>query len=186
MSDKQAAILKATLALVSEHGFHGTSMSMIAKAAGVSAGIIYHYFDNKDALMIALYGHIKRRLGREIVAGFTDDMPLRDGFRRVLLTFLEFYMHRPHEAAFVEQFAGSPYMTPHLEGEFMDDYTPVMALIERAIREGVLKPMPFEMIATFTSDVALMLAKKHIAGVVVLDAALKELAVQACWDALTA
>ncbi|MCD4686599.1 MAG: TetR/AcrR family transcriptional regulator [Anaerolineae bacterium] len=186
MSDKQDAILNATLALVSEHGFHGTSMSMIAKAAGVSAGIIYHYFENKDALMLALYGRIKRRLGRAIVAGFAGDMPLRDGFRQILLTFLNFYMQRPHEAAFVEQFSNSPYMTPHLEAEFMDDYAPVLALIERAIREGVLKQMPFEMIAIFTSDVAMALAKKHIAGELVLDDALKELAVKACWDALKA
>lgn len=186
MSDKEDAILNATLQLVSAHGFHGTSMAMIAKAAGVSAGIIYHYFENKDALMIALYGQIKRRLGRDVAAGLADDMPLREGFRKVLLTFLEFYMRRPHEAAYVEQFAGSPYMTPHLEAEFMDAYAPVMALIDRAIHEGVMKPMPFEMIATFTSDVALMLAKKHITGVLVLDDDLKELAVQACWDALTA
>ncbi len=40
MSDKRDAILKATLNLVSENGFHGTPMSKIAKEAGVSAGII--------------------------------------------------------------------------------------------------------------------------------------------------
>ncbi|MBN2303748.1 MAG: TetR/AcrR family transcriptional regulator [Anaerolineae bacterium] len=185
MSDKRHAILDATLTLVAQHGFHGTSMSMIAKAAGVSAGIIYHYFDSKDALMIALYSDIKRRLGHEIIAGFADDMPLRDGFRWVMLTFLDFYTRRPHETAFVEQFANSPYMTPHLEAEFADDYAPVMALIERAIHEGVLKPMPFEMIVIFTSDIALTLAKKHTAGLLVLNDALKNLVIRACWDALT-
>ena len=46
--DKRTAILQATLRLISENGFHGTAMSKVAKEAGVSAGIIYHYFDSKD------------------------------------------------------------------------------------------------------------------------------------------
>ena len=34
-------------------------MSKIAKESGVSAGIIYHYFANKDELIIELYKTIK-------------------------------------------------------------------------------------------------------------------------------
>jgi len=38
ISDKRTAILDATLALISERGFHNTPMSLIAKTAGVSTG----------------------------------------------------------------------------------------------------------------------------------------------------
>jgi AcrR family transcriptional regulator len=60
-SDKETAILEATLDLIAERGFHNTPMSQIAKQSGVSAGIIYHYFDNKEALIYELYRDIKKR-----------------------------------------------------------------------------------------------------------------------------
>ena len=52
IEDKRTAILDATLRLISKNGFHGTAMSKVAKEAGVSAGIIYHYFDSKDDLFM--------------------------------------------------------------------------------------------------------------------------------------
>jgi AcrR family transcriptional regulator len=33
------------------HGFHGTSIAQISKAAGMSPGHIYHYFENKEAII---------------------------------------------------------------------------------------------------------------------------------------
>lgn len=33
------------------HGFHGTSIAQISKAAGMSPGHIYHYFANKEAII---------------------------------------------------------------------------------------------------------------------------------------
>lgn len=34
-----------------QHGFHGTSIAQISKAADMSAGHIYHYFENKEAII---------------------------------------------------------------------------------------------------------------------------------------
>jgi AcrR family transcriptional regulator len=69
VSNKQEAILAATLRLVSERGFHDAPMSLIAKEAGVSAGIIYHYFDNKEDLIHALFTQAKRDFGAAVSAG---------------------------------------------------------------------------------------------------------------------
>jgi AcrR family transcriptional regulator len=44
VEDKRRAILAATLRLISKNGFHGTAMSRVAQEAGVSTGIISHYF----------------------------------------------------------------------------------------------------------------------------------------------
>ena len=184
MSEKESAILAATLHLVSQHGFHGTSMSMIAKEAGVSAGIIYHYFDNKDALMAALYGKIKRDMSRAILADYHESDPLRDRFRRILLNSLHFFMHHPAETAYLEQFANSPYCTPSSEAAYKQEFNLLEDLLQHAIREGVIKDVPFEMIMTFTSSVVMDLAKKHISGALVLGDTLQDLAVQMCWDAL--
>jgi len=48
--DKRDDIVQAALELIAENGFHGAPMAMIADRAGVGAGTIYRYFENKDLL----------------------------------------------------------------------------------------------------------------------------------------
>jgi AcrR family transcriptional regulator len=43
--NKKERIFLATLRLISENGFHGTPVSLIAQAAGVGAGANYRYFE---------------------------------------------------------------------------------------------------------------------------------------------
>ncbi len=47
-------ILDAACARVRRDGFHGASMADIAKAAELSVGQIYRYFDNKEAIIAAI------------------------------------------------------------------------------------------------------------------------------------
>ena len=44
--DKRNALIKATIELVNNNGFHATPMSKIAKMANVSPATIYLYFEN--------------------------------------------------------------------------------------------------------------------------------------------
>ncbi len=47
-------VLDAAAICFREHGFHGASMAQISKTAGMSPGHIYHYFDNKEAIIAAI------------------------------------------------------------------------------------------------------------------------------------
>lgn len=49
-----AAILTASVAVLAEHGYHGTSVRDIAARAGLSAGAIYHHFGSKHDLLVAI------------------------------------------------------------------------------------------------------------------------------------
>lgn len=51
---RQTQILDAARVCVRAEGFHAASMSRIAAEAGMGVGHIYQYFDNKEAIMIAL------------------------------------------------------------------------------------------------------------------------------------
>jgi len=48
-------IIDQALALFAEHGYEGTSVRMIAGAAGTSPGLLYNYFENKQALLHAIF-----------------------------------------------------------------------------------------------------------------------------------
>jgi AcrR family transcriptional regulator len=184
MTTKRAAILEATLELISEHGFHGTAMSMIADKAGVGAGTIYRYFDSKEDLITQLYLEIKRGMGRAFLAGYSEDLSLRERFRTLWLNMLHYFIDHPQETAFLEQFDNSPFRHAEVEEAFAEYYEPLARFFRYAFQEGVFKEMPLAMLSTFTLEVAISLAKHHAAGDLALDDETKELAMNATWDAL--
>lgn len=47
-------ILTAAQSCFVERGFHAASMATIAKTAGMSPGLIYRYFENKNAIILAI------------------------------------------------------------------------------------------------------------------------------------
>lgn len=58
--DKRELLLEAATRLFVERGFHATPTSEISKKAGVSVGILFHYFKTKDDLITALYVSLKK------------------------------------------------------------------------------------------------------------------------------
>lgn len=64
---RKSQILDAAWECFAELGYHQTTMAAIAAAAGLSAGAIYLYFENKDALMQAI-GERSREMNRRVVA----------------------------------------------------------------------------------------------------------------------
>jgi len=54
MTEKKEKILSHALQLFAENGFNATSTSKIAKLAGVSEGLIFRHFSNKEGLLLAI------------------------------------------------------------------------------------------------------------------------------------
>lgn len=54
-SQKMELIENTAMACFAENGFHGTSISSIAKKAGISTGLTYNYFSSKEDLLTAIY-----------------------------------------------------------------------------------------------------------------------------------
>lgn len=61
MTSKQENILQAALTLFAEQGYNATSTSKIAKAAGVSEGLIFRHFGSKEGLLNAIMEMGKER-----------------------------------------------------------------------------------------------------------------------------
>ena len=52
--DRRSQILDAALVCFAKRGFHQTSMHDISSEAGISVGLIYRYFENKEAVISAM------------------------------------------------------------------------------------------------------------------------------------
>src|SRR6267154_6704566 len=53
-ADRRSQILEAALVCFAKRGFHQTSMHDISGEAGISVGLIYRYFENKEAVISAM------------------------------------------------------------------------------------------------------------------------------------
>src|SRR3989337_449208 len=76
-AETREALLDAALAVMSERGFHGTSVPELAERAGTGAASMYRHFESKEALANALYLHAKRRFAALLWDGFPKDLPVR-------------------------------------------------------------------------------------------------------------
>jgi len=65
----EARILRATRALLREHGAGAVEMRDVARAAGVGVGTVYRRFGDKASLLGAVLGADERRLQDAIVSG---------------------------------------------------------------------------------------------------------------------
>src|SRR3954469_12126526 len=52
--DRRAQILEAAIVCFAKRGFHQTSMHDVSAEAGISVGLIYRYFANKEAVIAAM------------------------------------------------------------------------------------------------------------------------------------
>ena len=60
--DRQTQILDAALICFAKRGFHQASMHDISAEAGISVGLIYRYFENKEAVISAMADRHKKEI----------------------------------------------------------------------------------------------------------------------------
>src|SRR2546421_1485032 len=62
LPDRRTQILEAAVACFAKRGFHQASMHDISAEAGISVGLIYRYFANKEAVISAMADRHKREI----------------------------------------------------------------------------------------------------------------------------
>ena len=83
--DRRTQILDAALVCFAQRGFHQTSMHDISAEAGISVGLIYRYFANKEAVISAMADRHKNEI---------QDVLERARQAPTLLESLEIIVHR--------------------------------------------------------------------------------------------
>ena len=53
--EKRKLILNTAINIFSDRGLHSTRISDIAKSAGIAHGLIYHYFKDKDDILVSIF-----------------------------------------------------------------------------------------------------------------------------------
>jgi AcrR family transcriptional regulator len=157
--DKRELILKATLELVTENGFHATPMSMISKKAKVAAGTIYHHFENKEVLLEALYAESKRKMGRAMQLATVTGKDYEADFKSIWISLFIFYAENNQTFQFLEQYAQSPFIRKETKEEQRKHYQPIIDFLGEGIRKGNLKSMDVDILTEMVHGTVVSAAK---------------------------
>tara|TARA_R100001377_G_C3173533_1_gene103962 strand:- start:380 stop:958 length:579 start_codon:yes stop_codon:yes gene_type:complete len=182
--DKRNALVKATIELVNNNGFHATPMSKIAKMADVSPATIYLYFENKQDLVNQTYMDIKAEYTNFAFATHNPNTPVKEGFENIWKRIAEFKLKDCENAMFLAQCDNTPMIDESIRQKGIKHLQPLLDLWERGRNEQVIKPVsdyllyayainPLSFLMISQKRGALQLSKKHI-----------EEAYQAAWDSI--
>lgn len=80
----RAAVLEATVELLVERGYAGTSTRLAAEKAGVSLGALQHHFRTKAELTVEAMSYVTARLAEEFVSAIPADGDETDRVRLAL------------------------------------------------------------------------------------------------------
>jgi len=180
--DKRSAVLKATLELISEQGFHGTPMSQIAQRANIGVGTIYRYFSSKEDLINGLYIDIKTRMTRYVFRDYSENISVSVGLKQLLSNVIHYFIENPMELSFIEQYENSPLITDATREMSMHAAEPLKALFKRAMEQNILKELPFDMLGALFSGAVISLAKLYLSGTAGFDEIYLNAGVDAIWD----
>lgn len=182
--NKREAIFSATMVLINTYGLAHTSMSKIAREAGVSPATIYIYFENKNHLLTSLYVDVKQEMSRAILDSLDDNLEIRDAFRLMWENLYAYYLAYPDHFVFAEQFCNAPIVDTVETEEVEAYFAPFKRLIQRGQEEGVLKKIPMDLLAAFAFHPLTHLAKQHVKAGIAMDDDGLEAAFTCAWDAV--
>jgi AcrR family transcriptional regulator len=144
----QTRIIEAALVLFAEHGVSGTSLQMIADAIGVTKAAVYHQYNTKDEIVLAVAEVVLTRLGAAVTAAEAERS--RSRAREVLVAaIIDLAVERRRMAGILQR---DPVMLRFLEEH--EPFRRVMVGVNRVLMGGASDPQARVQAATIAAAIA--------------------------------
>jgi AcrR family transcriptional regulator len=184
IKDKRTAVLDAAMSLIAEHGFHAAPMALIAQRAGVAAGTIYHYFDSKEAMIVALYARSKERMGEALLANVDPRQSYKQRFHSFWLNLFVFFTAHPADFMFLQQYSTSPFIAQHTREENEVFYRPVVEFLAEGARTGVLRDMHIDLLVALVYGSVVSAVQLHLSCSLRVEGRHLLQALESAWDSV--
>ena len=144
----QTRIIEAALVLFAERGISGTSLQMIADAIGVTKAAVYHVYNTKDEIILAVAQVVLARLEAAVTAAEAERS--RSRAREVLIAaMIDLAVERRRMASVLQR---DPVMLRFLEEH--EPFRRVMERVNRVLMGGASDARARVQAAMFASAIA--------------------------------
>ncbi len=130
--EKRRLILRAAITVFARSGYHTSRVSDVATEAGVSYGLVYHYFGSKEDLLETIFRRTWARMLEAIEALEQERAPAREQLAGVARIVLGAWQIDPDLVrVLVREVARSPQL-----GREVDEIAHAFAALERLVARG--------------------------------------------------
>ena len=161
-----------------------SSVSKIAKEAGVSPATIYVYYQNKEDLLVSTYIDIKQKLSSVMLKDFNEEQPIRDTMKTFWLNAFKYIRLNPDYFKFMEQFSNSPYSGLINKQEVEKYFEPMFKVLQKGIAQKIIKDVHFEMLGAFIFYPLMTLANPRLCESIDINDETINQAFTLAWDAI--
>ncbi|MEL7531476.1 MAG: TetR/AcrR family transcriptional regulator [Bacteroidota bacterium] len=128
-------ILAAAFELFAKKGYHNTSISQIAKQAGVAKGLIYNYFEKKEDLMTGVVMH-EFAQGDDFLAQVMAASPGKDRLRMMFELSFDFITQNIEYQRLMGQLSMQLNEFPDLMEMVKGKYQVLLPLLTEMLRDA--------------------------------------------------
>lgn len=143
--EKEQRIKEAVIKIMLQEGFHGTSISKIAKMAEVSPATVYIYFENKEDMLKDIYQEYSEKVFRYLLNCLQPEMDSANIIETLMRGYYAYMRENPEAFSFVEQFSNCPAMASKCSGK--KGLCHIFSLISEMKKEKLIKPYSDECLA---------------------------------------
>lgn len=163
--DKRTKILETAERLLAERGFYGLSMKLLADTAGIVAGTIYCYFENKDDLINELHLHIREQSSLTLFNGWIDNQTPKQKYDLLWRNLFDAVLKNPQRLIVIEMLCFcSKTDSEQAALEENKNFSPLIDFYQQGIDEGRFHHWEIPALMTLSFDSAINLAKKVLKG----------------------
>ena len=143
--DKRDLLVKTAIKLFAQNGFDNTSTASISKTSKVATGTLFHYFKNKEDLIISAYAETKQELFEIIASNISEKDSLETIIKKTYKHCILWGLDNPNETKFIFQVKTSPYNV--LAKKKVEDQTKYFhEMIQHGIKQKMIKNIPIDLI----------------------------------------
>ena len=137
-ADGRSRILHSASILFAERGFRGVSISDVAAAAGLVKSSIYHHFENKEALYLAVLTEMAQQSREQMQAGAQGNT-WRERLRGAVRVLGELIAPRSHVLSLI--LGGMTQVPANVDSHMVDTIAPLRrefaSVLKREIESGI-------------------------------------------------
>ena len=155
-------ILEGTLALVEDRGFHGFTISELAKRGRFAVGTVYHYFKGKDEIIQELYHYVVDMIYHKAKGADDTSREFEARFYTLWYSLVELYSDKPAILRFFELYNNSTYYSPGPDFQQTKFYQWLRDFLSIGLAQHVLRPINLEMLTVIVMGNLIICSKIKI------------------------